>query len=221
MGDTDFSAKRRQLVEYLRGSGAVHNPAVANAFMKVRRESFVPEAYAEYAYADNAMPNEMGQTVSQPSTIAVMLELLEAGEGMNVLEIGSGSGYVLALLSHIAGENGKVIGIEYLHELAEKSRENLAKEKIANVEVHEGDGSKGVEAGQPYDRILVSAACPFIPKPLFDQLKEGGRIVAPVGDKHTQTLQTMKKVKGKPLKEEYMGGYFVFVPLHGEHGFRD
>jgi protein-L-isoaspartate(D-aspartate) O-methyltransferase len=207
-------------VEFLKTSGAVKSKAVEKAFSRIRREAFVPDAYAEYAYADDALPTNLGQTISQPSTIAAMLELLQAEEGMKVLEVGSGSGYVLALLSEIVGENGKVIGVEYLHELAEKSREILAAENVKNVEVVEGDGAKGVESEAPFDRILVSAACPFIPKPLFDQLREGGRIVAPVGDKHTQMLQVMKKLKGKVFKEDYMEGYFVFVPLRGEHGWK-
>src|SRR3989344_98937 len=216
----NFEGKRKQLVEFLKSSGAVKSKAVEKAFSKVRREAFVPDAYAEYAYADDALPTNLGQTISQPSTIAIMLELLDVKEGMKVLEVGSGSGYVLALLSEIVGKEGKVVGIEFLHELAEKSREILAKENAGNAKVYEGDGGKGVESEKPFDRILVSAACPFIPKPLFDQLKEGGRIVAPVGDKHTQALQVMKKIKGKVFKEEYMEGYFVFVPLRGEHGWK-
>jgi len=220
MKEMDFEMRRKQLVEHLKISGAVKSRAVENAFAKVKRELFVPEAYSAYAYADDALPTQLGQTISQPSTIAVMLELLQAGGGMKILEVGSGSGYVLALLSGIVGENGKVVGVEFLHELAEKSRESLANENIENVKVFEGDGGKGVESEAPFDRILVSAACPFVPKPLFDQLKEGGRIVAPVGDKHTQMLQVMKKIKGKVFKEEYMEGYFVFVPLRGEHGWK-
>ena len=220
MKERNFEGKRKQLVEFLKGSGAIKSTGVERAFAKVRRELFVPEAYSEYIYADDALPTDLGQTISQPSTIAIMLELLDVKEGMKVLEVGSGSGYVLALLSEIVGKEGKVVGVEFLHELAEKSRESLAKENAGNVKVYEGDGGKGIENEKPFDRILVSAACPFIPKPLFDQLKEGGGVVAPVGDKYTQVMQIMKKIKGKVVKEEYMGGHFVFVPLRGEHGFK-
>ena len=220
MNERHFELKRKQLVEFLKSSGAVKSIPIERAFSKVKRELFVPEAYSDYAYADDALPTSLGQTISQPSTIATMLELLDAGTGMKVLEVGSGSGYVLALLSEIVGSEGKVIGIEFLHELAEKSRESSEKQGAGNVVVIEGDGGKGLDSEKPFDRILVSCACPFIPKPLFDQLKEGGRIVAPVGDKHTQLLQIMKKINGKVLKEDYIGGYFVFVPLRGEHGWK-
>lgn len=221
MNEAEFESKRRQLVEYMKISGVVKNRAVEMAFREVKRESFIQAAYAQYAYADEALPTQLGQTISQPSTIAIMLELLDAKEGMKVLEVGSGSGYVLALLSKIVGENGKVVGIECLHELVEHSRKVIEKEGLGNVRVVEGDGSKGVEGEMPFDRILVSAACPFIPKPLFDQLNEGGRIVAPVGDKYTQVMQIMKKIKGNVMKDEYMGNYFAFVPLLGKHGFKD
>ena len=103
--------------------------------------------------------------------------------------------------------------------MATRGNKNLEAAGYAKIDYRQGDGGLGLEKGAPYDRILVSCACPFIPKPLFDQLKEGGRIVAPVGDRHSQRMEIMKKVKGKPLKEEYMGGFFMFVPLVGAHGF--
>ncbi len=174
-----------------------------------------PLEYIEHAYEDIALPNEKGQTVSQPSTIAIMLSLLEAGKGMKVLEVGSGSGYVVALLSKIVGEKGKVFGIEFHRELAEKSIASLHKEGIRNFEVKACDGAEGWNEKAPFDMILVSCACPFIPKELFRQLKEGGRVVAPVGDAGVQMMETLIKKDGKPVKKTYYGTTFVFVPLLG------
>ena len=148
-----------------------------------------------------------------------MLELLELKKGQIVLEIGSGSGYVLALLSKIVGSTGKVFGIELFLELVKRSKKTLQDLKMENIEVFQKDGSLGLIEKAPFDRILVSAACPFIPKPLFDQLKEKGVIVAPCGDKFTQMMQIMRKIKGKPIKQDYLETYFAFVPLKGEFGW--
>ncbi|HZX19394.1 MAG TPA: protein-L-isoaspartate(D-aspartate) O-methyltransferase [archaeon] len=211
--------ERKKLVEYLSGT-YLKNPEIKKAFLEIKRENFLPKKYAEYAYADNALPIEHGQTISQPSTIAIMLELLEAKKGMTILEIGSGFGYVQALLSKIVGENGNVFGIEYIKELAEQSKKNLTTEGITNSEIKSGDGSIGWEEKAPFDRVLFSCACPFIPKPVFDQLKENGRIVAPTGDIHTQRMEIMKKIRGKMLKEYYEDSMFNFVPLRGKNGFQ-
>jgi len=214
-----FDEKRKQLVEYISGF-SIKSDSIKNAFLSVKRENFIPAQYHEHVYDDNAAPIGFDQTISQPSTIAIMLELLNAKEGMNVLEVGSGSGYVLALLSKIVGKEGKVFGIEFLEELEKKSQENLAKEKISNVETKQGDGAHGWEENAPFDRILISCACPFVPKKLFDQLKEEGMIVAPVGDRGTQVMEILTKKNGKPLKKSYHEGLFTFVPLRGEYGFR-
>ncbi|MCR4335964.1 MAG: protein-L-isoaspartate(D-aspartate) O-methyltransferase [archaeon] len=213
----NFEAERKKLVEYISGF-AITSAQIKKAVSEVRRENFLPENLKQHAYDDNAAPIGYGQTISQPSTITVMLELLGVKKGMKVLEIGSGSGYVLALLSKLVGEKGKVYGIEYLKELAEASEKNLKEEKIEKVEIKQGDGSLGWE-NEEFDRILISCACPFIPKKLFDQLKEKGRIVAPVGDKGTQILEILMKDKGKPFKKSYEGGLFTFVPMQGKHGY--
>lgn len=215
----DFEALREQLVEYMRGS-AIKSDNVRKAFLAVKRELFVGEDNFEYAYADDALPVGYGQTISQPSTIAVMLELLGVEEGMKVLEVGAGTGYVLALLSELVGKKGKVYGIDLVKELTDRAKNNLKKQGCRNVEIIFEDGSRGWPEKAPFDRILVSASCPFIPKPLFDQLKEGGKVVAPVGDRWTQAMETIVKKDGKPLKSQYLEGYFVFVPLRGEFGWR-
>ncbi len=211
--------KRQQLAQYLKDTGAIESKEVENAFMKVKRELFMPKGMQENAYADEAIPIGFGQTISQPTTIAIMLEMLKAKKGMTIGEVGSGCGYACALLGELAGEKGKVIGVEIVKELAEASKKNLEKQKTKNAEIIQGEGIKVLSEKGPFDRILVSAACPFAPKELFDALKENGRIVAPVGDRYTQSMQAMTKAKGKPLKEEYLKAQFMFVPLGGKHGF--
>lgn len=218
MQDTDFHTQRKQLVEYI--SPSIKSPEIKKAFLEVHRENFLPEQYKKYSYYDESVQIGFGQTISQPTTIAHMLELLDAKPGMKVLEVGSGSGYVIALLSKLAGAQGKVFGIEFLKELKEQAEQNLKKEKVLNFELKQGDGAQGWEENSPFDRILISCACPFIPKKLFDQLKEGGKIVAPVGDPNAQTLEILEKAKGRPFKKTYEGGMFVFVPMKGKEGFR-
>jgi len=218
MAETEaFLQKRRQLVEFMDFN--VSSPIVKKAFLGVKRELFVPGKLQASAYVDEALPIGFGQTISQPSTIAIMLEMLELKEGQKVLEVGSGCGYVLALLSEAVGAQGKVFGVEKLKDLVEVSRKNLEAQGTKNVAVIEGDGSLGLKEEAPFDRIIVSAACPFVPKPLFDQLKEEGIAVAPVGDLYTQEIQQMRKKNGKPLKRNYAGTFFSFVPLRGKLGF--
>lgn len=208
-----FRLKREQLVEYMKTRGAVRGKIVEKAFLEVKRELFVKQGAEEEAYLDEALPIGFGQTISQPSTIAIMLELLEAHDGMKILEVGSGCGYVCALLANIVGEKGSVFGIELNKELAEISKKNLARQESRNTEIICGDGCNGLAENAPFDRIIVSAACPFVPKKLFDQLAEGGRIVSPVGDSFTQMMHIFSKVNGKPVKKQYEEGYFAFVPL--------
>ncbi len=213
-----FAEKRKQLVEFMDYN--VGSPLIKKAFLNVKRELFVPQHLQQSAYIDEALPIGFGQTISQPSTIAIMLEMLELQEGQKVLEVGSGCGYVLALLSEIVGEKGKVFGIEIVRELLPIAEKNLKAQGSKNVSLSAGDGSLGLQEQAQFDRILVSAACPFVPKPLFDQLAEKGIAVAPVGDKFTQEIQQMKKVQGKPMKKEYPGTFFAFVPLKGKFGFK-
>lgn len=208
----NFEAERKMLVESMKNAGILKSREIEKAFLETPREFFVREDLRTAAYIDDALPLTLGQTISQPSTIAVMLENLKAEKGMKVLEIGSGCGYVLALLSKITGDEGKVFGIELLPELAEISKKNLQNAGVKNVEVFCSDGSKGLESKKPFDRILISAACRFIPKALIEQLNEGGIIVAPVGDAFTQQIEVLWKVKGKIVKS-YAQGLYVFVPL--------
>ncbi len=211
----DFELKRKQLVEHLRTQ--LFSEPVLEAFSKVKRECFLPKKMQSASYVDDAIPIGFNQTISQPSTIAQMLELLEIKKEQKILEAGSGSGYVLSLLEQMAGKKGKVFGVELLPELLEQSKKNLECNGSKGIALKQGDGSMGWKEKGPFDRILVSAACPFVPKPLFEQLKEGGTAVAPVGDPGFQTLTIMKKINGKPFKKEFLENYFVFVPLRGEY----
>ena len=214
MEKSDFEMQRQSLVNYLKSTFAIQSREVESAFLSVPREEFFPAHLRPHSYEDSAFPIGPGQSVSQPSTIAPMLEMLKLREGMKVLEVGSGSGYVLALLSRIAGSKGKVFGIELSKDLCESSRLALKRVKC-NAKVVQGDGTKGLAKSAPFDRILVSAACPYLPKPLFDQLKENGIAVAPVGDRQTQQLQSIQKLEGKVFRRETARGFYVFVPLLG------
>ena len=183
---------------------------ILNAFSKVKREDFVPENLKSRSYEDIPLPLGFQQTISQPYTIATMLSLLELKRDLKILEVGSGCGYVLALLSNIVGKNGKVFGIEIIKELAEKSKENLKSYK--NVEIKIGNGRLGLPEESPFNRILISAGYKEIPKPLISQLKEKGIIVAPIGNSYGQDLIAYQKINQKlKLKEKIPG--FIFVPL--------
>lgn len=216
MKEEFFKMQRKKLVEEIKAEGAIKTKKIENAFLKVKRENFVPPHLQKSSYENTALPIGFGQTISQPTTIAVMLEMLQVKEGDAVLEVGSGCGYATALLSELAGEKGKVFGIEIVKELAEYSKKNLEKQNFKNIEIINSDGSQGLPAKAPFDKILVSAAAPFLPKPIFDQLKEGGRAVVPVGDSGMQMMQAITKKDGKPVKLDYVQNYFVFVPLVGK-----
>lgn len=197
--------KKDELLESLKKKGFSEN--IVSAFASVKREDFVPEHLIGYAYEDIALPVMDGSTLSQPSTVAFMLSLLDVKDGEKILEIGSGSGYALALLAEI-DKSGKVYGVEIIKDLAVKSRKYL--EGKSNVEVVIRDGSKGLEEFSPYDKILISASCPKMPMHLLSQLKENGVIVAAVKNSIFQIKKTDKGI----IEKEFPG--FAFVPLIGE-----
>ncbi|MBU2052649.1 MAG: protein-L-isoaspartate O-methyltransferase [Nanoarchaeota archaeon] len=196
---------KSKLISSLRKKG--FSRQILNAFSKVSREDFVLQSLRERAYEDIALLIGYGQTISQPYTIATMLELLGLKKGQRVLEIGSGCGYVLALLSEIVGKKGEVFGIEIVKELAEKSRDNL---RDYNVKIYNRNGADGLEEESPLDRILISAGCEKVPDKVLSQLKEDGILVAPVGSRYEQTLTAIKRVKDKFKVIEKIPG-FVFV----------
>lgn len=208
----DLEEKKKELIDHLVSAGFLRSRAVIEAFRKVPREKFVPAALRSHAYENEPLPIGEGQTISQPLTVAVMTEALGARRGHKILEVGAGSGYQAAILSEVAGKKGRIITIERIPSLVKMAKENLESARCTNVEVVEGDGSRGYEKEAPFDRIIVTASAPEIPQPLIEQLKEGGRLVIPVGDE----LLLIEKAKKGIVKK--MLGYYAFVPLVGEHG---
>ncbi len=206
--------ERNLMVEYqirLRGVG---DERVLNAMRKIPRHKFVPESLTGAAYNDSPLPIGNGQTISQPYIVAVMTELLEVRATDRILEIGTGSGYQAAILGLLAAA---VVSVERIPDVAAGAEKNLEKAGIRNVTVIVSDGTEGYPAGAPYDGILITAATPDIPAPLVDQLKDGGRLVAPVGSRDLQMLVKLKK-HGSTVTRTSHGGV-VFVPLIGRHGW--
>jgi protein-L-isoaspartate(D-aspartate) O-methyltransferase len=205
--------KAKMLREHL-GARGINNDRVLAAFAAVPREEFVSERHRDLSYAD--APLEIGekQTISQPYTVAFMTQLLDPQPEDIILEIGTGSGYQAAILSKLAK---KVYTIERFRELGRKAERTLGQLGYENIEVIIGDGSKGLPKKAPFDGIIITAAAPELPQPLLDQLKIGGRLVAPVGSDLVQEM--IKVVKTKAGLEEECHPGFRFVPLVGKHGF--
>jgi protein-L-isoaspartate(D-aspartate) O-methyltransferase len=196
--------KREELFEHLRSvSGVFRDPLVAVAFEAVDRRDFVSADYRSEAYEDYAIPIGYGQTISQPTTVAFMLELLGAAPGDTVLDVGSGSGWTTALLASIVGPEGSVTGIEIVPELVADCIRNLEKYSTGNVHISDPDGKLSLEG---YDRILVSAAFPEWPGELLADLAAGAVIVIPVKD----SLFRVERTPSGLDKKEFPG--FVFVP---------
>lgn len=189
------------------------------AFEQIPRELFVPPQFKEYAYEDQPLPTVRKQSISQPTTIMIMLQSLELQEGERVFEIGAGAGYQAALISKIIGKSGTLVTVDVIPELVHLAKKNMKYLKLTNVIVFEADGSEGFLPQAPYDRIIITAACPNIPQPVIDQLREGGVVVAPVGDLEGQTLVKGTKVNGK-LELDFLGP-FRFVPMKGKYGFKE
>ncbi len=215
-----YESENRELVSYLKKTGVLKSKAVENAILKTPRHLFVPEDLQKSAYRDYPLHIGQGQTISQPSTVVIMTQLLNPKSGQKILEIGSGSGWQSALLSRIVGSKGKIFTMEIIPELAEFARKNLEKLKIKNVKVVEGNGSAGLDEEAPFNGIIMTAAAPFMPDMLKKQLKVGGRIVAPVGDRYTQKMTVLKRTK-KGFEQEELPSYFAFVPLRGKDGFEE
>jgi protein-L-isoaspartate(D-aspartate) O-methyltransferase len=203
------AAAARALRERVARSTGVSDERILAAFEQVPREAFVPEGLVERAYEDTALPIGLEQTISQPSMVALMLAALDCAPRHRVLEVGSGSGYALALLSQLGCE---VFGVERHAELAARARETLRSIGVAGVVVHEGDGALGLPQHAPYDRILVSAGAASIPDALLAELAEGGRLVMPVGGAETQILVTCER-DDKGTLHYRAGPSCVFVPL--------
>ena len=214
----DFTAQREAMVERQLRRRGIRDQNILNAFLEVPREGFVSREHAHLAYGDHPLPIEAGQTISQPFIVALMIEAAEIGPGDKVLEVGAGSGYAAAVISRIAAE---VIGIERQHELVEIARERLKRLGYDNVEIVEGDGTRGWPDEAPYDVILAAASGSHIPTPLVEQLKPGGSIVMPIGSPGwSQKLVKATKREDGTLEQSDLGGV-RFVPLIGEEGWKD
>ncbi len=197
------------LIQKLTGDGVLKTPLIIQAFNKIERADFVPEAIKSDAWRDCALPTFEDQTISQPYTVAFMLELLNPLGGETILDVGSGSGWVSALLAHAVGPKGRVCGIERIEQLIEFSKNNLSKYNFNNLEIIHGDGTKGLKKHAPFDKIHVAAAALAIPMALKEQLKIGGKMVIPTKNNDIRLIEKISKIK---YTERIYPG-FVFVPL--------
>jgi protein-L-isoaspartate(D-aspartate) O-methyltransferase len=207
----DFSAfpvSRQRMVESQLHARGIADERVLQAMAGVPRHEFAPERYRDQAYEDHPLPIGEGQTISQPYIVGLMLEMLSIKDGDRVLEVGTGSGYVTALLAELAGQ---VFSVERHCTLANDARELLGRLGYKNVTVIIGDGSLGFAAGAPYDAILVSAAAAEVPPMLVAQLAEAGRMVMPVGPPDAQQLQLIRLRNGQP--QTTLRELCRFVPL--------
>jgi len=210
-----FLTQRRSMVESQLRARGIRDERVLAAMFRIPRHEFVSEEHRDQVYEDHPIPIGEGQTISQPYIVAIMLEALALDPSDTVLEIGTGSGYQTALLAELVRQ---VYSVERYASLARAAQATLARLGFNNVEVLVGDGSRGLPDRAPFDAIVVSAAAPQIPPPLFEQLREGGRTVIPVGPAHAQELQLVRKHEGQPVVTSMEG--CRFVPLIGSEGYR-
>ncbi|NPV78521.1 MAG: protein-L-isoaspartate(D-aspartate) O-methyltransferase [Anaerolineae bacterium] len=215
MGEDYLEQRMKMIWEQINRRG-LKNQRLLDAFLKVPRHRFVPEDMAEYAYSDEPLIIDCGQTISQPYIVALMTSLLNLQGDETVLEIGTGSGYQAAILAQLAK---LVHTVEFHPPLAEQARKVLQELGYLNVEVHVGDGSLGWPEGGPYQGILVTAAAPEPPPPLLNQLADGGKIVLPVGSRHYQELQVWERSGDNYIRESITS--VSFVPLRGQHGWSE
>lgn len=211
---------KEKLIDELIREGYLRTPSIIEAFRKIDRADFVPEELKDVAYANTPLPIGQGQTISQPLTVAFMLELLEPKEGEKILDVGTGSGWQAALLAEIVSGSasaeasagkGRVVAIERIPALVDMAIQNISKYSFLDkgiVMVVKGDGSKGFKEEAPYDKIIAAAAARKIPEAWKEQLKIGGRIVAPVS---SSVVMLHKTDQDQFEKKEYFG--FAFVPL--------
>lgn len=204
------------LIELLKKSSVLKNKKLEEAMRNMKREWFIPKKHRKFAYANEPLPIGQGQTISQPAVVVHMTEWLDLKRSDKVLEIGTGSGWQSALISHMAK---RVYSIEAKQELADIARRNLKRAGVKNVEVIVGDGSEGYPGKSPYDKIICTAAAPEILHTWKEQLKEGGRIVAPIG-RFSQVMTLVEK-RNKKLNTIKKEGMYRFVPLIGKYGFKE
>ncbi len=210
---SELRGPRRRLVELLRANG-IAEPEILRAFDEVPRHLFVPTGVRHRAYEDAPLPIGSGQTISQPYIHARYLQVLALRGTERVLEVGTGSGYQTALLARVAEQ---VFTIERIPALLERAREILQQMGVRNVSYLLGDGSVGWRDYAPYDAILVGAAAPDVPRPLVEQLADGGRMLIPLGDREEQVLALVTR-RGDDVERQELAPV-RFVPLLGSHGW--
>jgi protein-L-isoaspartate(D-aspartate) O-methyltransferase len=208
----EFDKERRRMAVDLCAQG-VRDARVLAAFEAVPRHLFVPEDVRKWAYENRPLPIGFGQTISQPFIVAYMTQALALGGAERVLEVGTGSGYQAAILSHLVRE---VHTVELIPALAERAARVLSDLELMNVFVHAGDGSQGWPGCAPYEAILVSAAAPRVPVRLFEQLTDHGRMILPVGDREYQALEFWRREADTFSHETLLP--VLFVPLRGKAG---
>lgn len=206
---------KQGLVDYWLRSKIITDKRLIKAFKAVPREKFIKGKNLKEAYGDYPLPIGEGQTISQPTTVMIMINALELKKSDKVLEVGAGSGYCAAIMSKLCR---KVITTEVIPELVSFSKSNIKKCRIKNVEIIEWDGSGGYSKEASYDKIMVTAACPQIPSPLVSQLNVGGILIAPVGSSFGQDMIKLIKEKDNVVTQNL--GSFVFVPLKGKYGYQ-
>lgn len=215
LDDTRFVGYRRKLIEDIRSHG-IDDLETLQLFDRVPRHLFLPEGVWPRAYEDAPIPIGFGQTASQPSLQAYYMSLLAPKKEEKVLEIGTGSGYLTALLALSAD---RVYSVERVRELSQRARRALDAMGVKNVALLVGDGTIGWRKYEPFDVIVVSAASPSIPKALVDQLADGGRMLIPIGSRESQDLVLVKKA-GFLTTEDVVKGECTFVPLLGRFAWK-
>ena len=214
----EYEVRRQQMVTRQLVARGIRDERVLDAMRRVPRHLFVAEHMAHRAYGDHALPlGNTGQTISQPYVVARMSELLEVEPEHSVLEIGTGSGYQTAILAHLAR---RVYSLERVDELTREAIPRMRELGLDNVKVQTFDGTVGWSEFAPFDRILVTAGAPRVPKPLLDQLAAGGRLVIPEGSRLDQRLVVyVKDAEGEVHRSA--GEPVIFVPLVGRHGWKE
>ncbi len=203
--------ERSLLIKKMETGGILKNPSIKEALSAIDRKDFVLPKYVDYAYADRPLPIGEGQTISQPSTVVFMLELLEVEEGHRVLDAGSGSGWTTALLSHLVGPSGEVIAMELLPSLKDLGEQNYGKTQYQNAVFIQGNAAKGCPEKAPFHRILISAGAKSLPAALLSQLALGGKLIIPLQDSRGNLL-LLEKLGEDDYKKSYYPG-FAFVPF--------
>jgi len=215
---TDYAREREAMVERQLRRRGITEKRILDAFLAVPREAFVSPDYAHAAYGDYPLPIEAGQTISQPYIVALMIQAAEIGPDDKVLEVGAGSGYAASVISRIAR---RVVGIERQHDLVDVARDRLRRLGYDNVEIVEGDGTRGWPEEAPYDAILAAASGSHVPPQWIEQLAPDGSIVMPVGEPGwvQQLIKVTKRSDGS-LEQSDLGAV-RFVPLIGEEGWSE